>query len=186
MIYAIIAVVLLAAFGGYTAYEQHLAAANATAKLVAAQAQADALLAAKNKAAVDAANEEITNMQAAYDAGATKAKVVTQKVYLKGQADVAKYPVFADPNCVLPDVSLQLLNSARAHLRTPTDTVVPVDAVPEPGPAAGRKTGDAVPAIPSGRDGTVVGVRAPARPTDSGGQVPGSGLPSHPKPKPIH
>lgn len=185
MIYAIIAVVLLAAFGGYTAYEQHLAAANATAKLVAAQAKADAELAARNQDAIDAANSEIANMQAAYDAGAAKAKVVTQKVYLKGQADVAKYPVFANPDCVLPDVSLQLLNGARAHLRTPADTVIPADAVPDAGPAAGRSTGNAVSAEPSG-SGAVGGMRAPARSTDSGGQVSGSGVPSHPKPKPIH
>jgi len=176
---------LASAFGAYTLYERNQAANAAVASLQAAQAKADAQLAAKDALAVKAAEQDITNMQASFDAGKAQAQVVTRKVYVRGQADVANYPVFSNPVCVLPDASLQLLNSARANLRTPADTVVPDGAMPNAAAAAGRQAGNPVRAVPGGRNGAVVGLRPPARSTDSGGQVPRSSVSGHPKPKPV-
>ena len=185
MIYVIAILVVLASFAGYTAYERNQAASGAVAQLQAAQAKADAELAAKDALAVKAAQDDIDAQQAAFDAGKAQAQVVTRKIYVRGQADVTNYPVFSNPVCVLPDASLQLLNSARANLRTPADTIVPDGAMPNAVAPAGRQAGNPVPAISGGRNGAVVGLRPPARPTDSSSQVPRSGMPAHPKPKPV-
>lgn len=150
------------------------AQADAQAKLDAAQAKADQE--AKNK---------VIDMAAAYEAGEANAKTINNTYVQRGASDVAKYPVFRNPDCVLPDDSLHQLNSARAGLQPTADPGQPPAAVPGAPAAFGWEVRDPVPTKPSG-SGAVVGVPPTAGKVGGGGQVPANGVqPVHPKPKPV-
>ena len=155
---------------------------------IAKHEQAMARVGAEIQAAADAAEQvaanKIIDMEAAYIAGEANAKIVVQKVYVKGQSYVSSQPVFQNPACVVPADGMLAINRARASLRTTTDSADIAPSVPAAGAAEGRPAGNAVPASPSGH-GTVGPMPAPARPTDSGGQVPGPSVRPVPKPKPV-
>jgi hypothetical protein len=165
MIYLIIAGIAIASFAGYTVYERDQAATAAVAKLQAQEAAADKQLTdAAAAAKIEAANH-ITDMEAAYESGEEQAKTVVRTVVAKGANDVASYPVFSNPVCVLPDDSLHNLIAARAGVLPPADTRQPVATVPAAGAAGGRQAGNPVPA-------------------NAGGQRPVAGV--HPKPRPTN
>lgn len=177
--------VLLLAFAAWTGgvwYVGHAAgAADIQHQLDVAQKE----LADKAQQAKDEAANHITDMEAAYETGEQEAKVITKIVTARGASDVQRYPVFANPVCVLPDASLQLLNDARSGVRPAADSVEPPVVVPEPAAATGRETGDALPAN-ADRRGPVSGVPAAPRSASGSSEVPGSSVRAHPKPKPIH
>jgi len=174
---------LASAFGAYTLYERNQAANAAVASLQAAQAKADAELAAKDALAVKAAEQDITNMQAAYDAGESKAKTVTQKIYIRGQANVAKDSGLSNPVCVMSADSLQYLRSALSGMRTAADPGGEPAAVPGPGITNGRDVRQPVPQQPQ-EHGALGPVHANAPTASSTRQVSGSGVPGNPRPKP--
>ena len=147
---------------------------------VAAQAKIDNAA----RAATQEAENKIVDMEAAYLAGEANAKTITRTIYVKGQQNVAAYPVFRNADCVLPPVLLSDLNRARAGLRAPADTGEPAPSVPAAGTVEGRPAGNAVPASPGGH-GAVGGVPAPATVPSGAGQVPGSSVRPVPKPKPV-
>ena len=107
---------------------------------------------AADEAKAEAANH-ITDMEAAYEAGKEEA-AGQQRIYVtKGASDVAKYPVFNNPVCVLPDDSLHNINAARSGVRAAADpapkaSVEVVRAVP---PAIRWPFRNDVPANDSGR-----------------------------------
>ncbi len=183
MIYVIAILVVLASFAGYTAYERNQAASGAVAQLQAAQAKADAELAAKDKALVAAANQDINNMQASFDAGESKAKTVTQKIYIRGQANVAKDSGLSNPVCVMSADSLQYLRSALSGMRTATDPGGEPSTLPGPGTANGGDVRKPVSQQPQ-EHGAVGAVHANAPTTDSTRKIPRLNMPDNPRPKP--
>jgi len=149
-----------------------------------AQAAAQAKIDDAARAATQEAENKIIDMEAAYLAGEANAKTITRTIYVKGQQNVAAYPVFRNADCVLPPVLLSDLNRARAGVRAPADTGEPAASVPAAGAVEGRPAGNAVPASPGGH-GAVGGVPAPATVPSGAGQVPGSSVRPVPKPKPV-
>ena len=125
----------------------------------------------------------IDDMQTAFEAGEAKAKTITKTIYVKGQADVAKYPVFANPVCTLPDDSLRTLAAARARVALGFDSPGTADAVPAAAPAQGRQDGNALPAYAGGR-GPGVAVHPQAGATTGDTRIPGTAGASHPRPTP--
>lgn len=102
-------------FGGVgvrTYYEGEIAR-----KEVAQKQAQDELQQRVDKAEAEAATKLI-DMQAAYDAGEANAKVVTKVVYERGKDYVAQTPAFANPDCVVPDNGLSILNSARRGIKS--------------------------------------------------------------------
>lgn len=112
------------------------------------------------------ASNKIVDMAAAFEAGKEQGRVVLQATTQRGAADVAKYPVFQNPACVLPDESLALLNAARASLRSGILPTLPA----APAPATPTVPSAALPPAPT---------KAPAA------QPPPSRELNHPKPRPI-
>ena len=184
---AILALAGVLLFAGWTGAVWHYASSHAEAAYKEKQEQAQAKIDEQAAVTVREANNKIADMQAAFDAGKEQARVVTKTITVRGQSDVAKYPVFSNPVCVLPADSLQFLNRARANMRTAADPGIADAALPVAGPAPGRADIDPVPASPAGREpsGAVGTVHPGSRPTDSGNQVPRSGVRTHPKPKPV-
>ena len=142
----------------------------------------------KIKAAADAAEREAANkilaVEAAYIAGEANAKIVVQKVYVKGQSYVSSQPVFQNPACVVPADGMLAINRARASLRTTTDSADIAPSVPATGTVEGRPAGNAVPASTSGH-GAVGGVPATPAVPSGNSQVPGPSVRPVPKPKPV-
>lgn len=180
MIYAIVVAILAVAFGGWTWYQRNDAVEEYEAKL--AQAELDLMQAVAEKQRE--ADNHITDMQAAYEVGEAEAKVITRTITVRGASDVVKYPVFSNPECVLPAPSLLVLNGARAGLLPAADPGEPDSAVPGPAAAEGRQAGDALPADAGGR-GAVSDVPAAPRSDGGGGAVPGQGV-RRPKPVPLN
>jgi hypothetical protein len=178
--YLILLAAALAAFGGWTMYERNDAVNDYKTKLEIADKK---LKDAADKLKLEATNH-ITDMEAAYEAGEAEAKVITKTIYARGVTDVATYPVYSNPVCVLPDNSLRLLNAARAGVLSAADTVALDAILPGINAAAGRKDGDAVSATVGGR-GKVPDVYSSAPTVDSGDKVPGRNLQQRPKPTPI-
>ncbi len=116
---AIIAVILAIGGGvtGYTLYERHQAVAAYELKV----SEQEAKLAAKDAELVQEANNKIIDMSAAFDAGQAQAKVVTQKIYVKGQAYVASDSGLSNPQCRMSDDSLHFLVGALSSMRTAAD-----------------------------------------------------------------
>jgi hypothetical protein len=129
------------------------------------------------------AENKIIDMQAAFTAGEANAQVVTKTVYVKGQAYVASNAVFSNPACVVPADGVLILNSARAGVRSAADPAGTVAALSDAGVAAGRQTGNAVPATDTGH-GTVGAVHTDAGTASGGGQVPAGSVRPVAKPKP--
>ena len=180
MIYLIIIVFLAGLFGGGYGVYQWEEGKIARAQQAQVEAQ-NAVDAAAREAEQEAANK-IIDMNAAFEAGESNAKVITRTVYAKGQSYVASNAVFNLRECVVPPDGMQQLNSARAGVRTTTAAAGSAAAVPGAGTDSGRPTVDPVPATPEGH-GAVGPVHPESRPADSSGQVPGLGVPTHPKPK---
>lgn len=178
--YLVALILLLGAFGGYTWYQRNDAVTDYEARLAAKD---QALKEFAEKIETEAANH-ITDMEAAYEAGEAQARVITKVITARGAADVAKYPVFANPACVLPDDSLLVLNSARTGLLPAADTSPPPTVVPGPAEAGERETRDPVSTNAGGRT-EVSNLPAPTRPTSGSSAVPGPGMRTHPKPTPI-
>jgi hypothetical protein len=120
-------VLLLAVLGGIggglwtvhrNGYNQGLAECQAQVKAADDQLRAEAA-----KREQEAANH-ITDMQAAYEVGESQAKTKVVTVVSKGAKDVATYPVFSNPACVLPDDSLRTLNASRSSMRNVSSTDV--------------------------------------------------------------
>ena len=176
---------LIAAFlaglgaGGYGVYQyEEGVQARQAVKQREAQDKIDALT---RKAEQDAANKLI-DMDAAFAAGEAQQKIITKTVYVKGQSYVAAAPqVFANPQCVLPDGSLQLVNSETALLRATAAANVFGFGVSDTGGSTGRGNGNVV-LSPSAKPATVEGVRPQVQPPGGTGQVPGSGVQRPPKP----
>jgi hypothetical protein len=169
LIAAVILVFAGSIFGAYNWGEK-----NGAAEYKEKQEQAQAKIDEQAAVMVREANNKITDMQAAFEAGKEQAKVVTKTITIRGQSDVAKYPVFSNPVCVLPADSLQFLNRARANLRTAADPGIADAALPVTGPPPGREDSNSVPANAGGREpsGTLGTVRPKPRPVNRGGQVP--------------
>jgi len=136
------------------------------------------------KAAIQEASNKIIDMEAAYIAGESNAKTITRTIYVKGQQNVASYPVFRNADCVLPAVLVSDINRARTSLRTPADPGEPAPSVPAAGATEGRAAGNPVPANAGGH-GAVGGVPAPPAVPSGTGQVPGPSVRPVPKPKPV-
>lgn len=97
------------------------------AQLVSELAQAKAEAATK-----------IDDMMAAFEAGKEQGKTKFITIKEKGKSDVATYPVFSNPVCVLPDDSLRNLQSARRGMRSAADPGPAVAPVPATnGPSVG-------------------------------------------------
>lgn len=184
--YLIAILAVLTAFGGYTAYERNQAATAAVAKLEVQQAEAARQAQDAIDAAVSAAGDKITDMDAAFEVGEANAKTITQKIYVQGQANVAKDSGLNNAVCVMSPDSLQLLRSALNGMRGPTDPGEVPAAVPGPGIAGERDIRSALPQQPQ-EHGPVGPMHPDARPAGGDGRVPGLGVPSgaRPKPKPI-
>ena len=179
--------VLIAAFlaglgsGGYGVYQwKEGQIAREAQKQQKAQDHIDELT---RKAEQEAANKLI-DMDAAFTAGEAQQKIITKTVYVKGQSYVAAAPqVFANPQCVLPDGSLQLVNSETALLRATAAANVFGFGVPDTGRPAGRGNGDVV-LSPPAKPATVEGVRPQVQSPGGAREVPGSGVQRRPKPTP--
>ena len=179
--------VLIAAFlaglgsGGYGVYQwKEGQIARQAQKQEKAQAHIDELT---RKAEQEAANKLI-DMDAAFAAGEAQQKIITKTVYVKGQSYVAAAPqVFANPQCVLPDGSLQLVNSETALLRATAAANVFGFSLPDTGGSTGRGNGNVV-LSPPAKPPVVEGVRPQVQSPGGTGQIPGSGVQRPPKPTP--
>lgn len=185
MIQIIAIVLVIVAFGAWSAkcYElggdQRIAAYEA--KLKAAD---DKVVAAQKARETEAANH-IDDMVTAYETGEQDAKASQTAYVQQAKTDVAKYPVFANPACVLPDASLHVLNAARAGLQSTADTGGTPATVPGAPAAFGWEAGNPVPAKPGG-PGAVVPVPPATGEAGGSGQVPANGVqPVHAKPRPV-
>lgn len=94
-------------------------------------AAADARLAAKSDELKQEATNHIDDMVTAFEDGEKNAKIRVVTVRSKASADVAAFPVFKNPACVLPSESLRNLNTARASLRVETQAPAP-SGTPQP------------------------------------------------------
>ena len=179
---------LIAAFlaglgaGGYGVYQyEEGVQARQAQKQQKAQERIDELT---RKAEQDAANKLI-DMDAAFAAGEAQQKIITKTVYVKGQSYVAAAPqVFANPQCVLPDGSLQLVNSETALLRATAAANVFGFGLPDTGRPAGRSDGNVV-LSPSAKPPVVEGVHPQVQPSGGTGALQGPSVsrPAKPNPK---
>ena len=85
----------------------------AIARAERAQAEAQAKVDQAAQEARQTAENTISDMESAYKAGEANAKIVTKTIYVKGQSYVASTPVFSNPQCVVPDDGVSILNVAR-------------------------------------------------------------------------
>lgn len=144
MPYIILIAVLLVAGALYKSY--NIGVTNGQASLKAQLEAADQKLAQAASEARQEAENKIIDMSAAYEVGESRAKVIYLKQNEKGASDVKNFAVFSNPICVLPSDSLRNLNSARASVRTASDSGEAPGAVPGPGTPAVGNDGGAVPA----------------------------------------
>lgn len=185
MFQAIAILLIIIAFGAWSAKCYELGGDQRIASYEKkVQAAEDKAAAAQKARDLEAANH-VDDMVTAYETGESDAKASASIYSQQARTDVAKYPVFSNPACVLPDDSLRNLQSARAGLHATADPGQPPAAVPGAPAAFGWDVRDPVPAKPSG-SGTVVGVPSTAGKVGGGGQVPANGVqPVHPKPRPV-
>lgn len=118
--------------GGVSAWDDYW-----STKAAKAQQEAQVKLEAEISALKANAENHIIDMQASYDAGRRNAEKRTGDALTKGAKNVTTYPVFSNPQCVLPPDVLLDLNGARASVRSATDPGVAAPSVP--GAGAPRK-----------------------------------------------
>lgn len=180
IVYGVLALGLL---GGFIALV-HSHDSKVTAAYQAKLDAKDAEIAEHVAKAKQEADNHISDMESAFEAGEANAKTVTQTIYVKGQANVASDKGLADPQCRMSDVSLQLLRGALAGMRSASDTGELATALPGPRAPDGGDVQRAVPQQPQ-EHGAVGGVHPPAGEAGGSHQVPGTVVPAHPKPVPI-
>lgn len=148
------------------------------------QAKAEAKVLELTQQAEKNAADKVAAMDAAYAAGESHAKTIEKTIYIKGQDYVRDSPqVFANPQCVLPATSLQLVNSETADVRATAAANIFGFGVPDSGRPAGRADGNVV-LSPPAKPATVEGVHPQVQPPGGTGQVPGSGVQRPDKPTP--
>lgn len=178
---AILAIV--SGIGAYTLHVKNSAIESYQAQIVKAE---DDLRIAEQKRQQEAENK-ITDMEAAYQAGESNAKTVVKTVYVRGQQNVAKDTALSNPACVMSDDSLHYLVGALTGMRTASAPSGTAATVPGSGTANGGIIRGAVSANPQ-EHGTVGPVHE--APRSDGGNLPlpaagGTGVSKPPKPKPI-
>jgi hypothetical protein len=121
----VLVVIAVVAFGAYSALVWTKGGENAVASYKEKLEQADKQLQEAARDAITEAQNKITDMTAAYEAGEANAKTVEKKIYLRATSDLTKFPVFANPACVLPPQSLALLTAALKGARS--GVVIPAE-----------------------------------------------------------
>jgi hypothetical protein len=153
LLLGIIAAVVLGIIGGAFWKTYSAGYDNGKADEAAEWAKAKAKLEQELAAAKAEAATKIDDMTAAYEAGVKKGKAFNQSVQAKGVQHVAAFPVFNDPDCVLPADSLSNLKNARLGVRSSADPGT-VDAIVPPAGTGSPRIGAPsrpVPANASGR-----------------------------------
>jgi hypothetical protein len=168
--------------GGMHEYQKGVIAREEAAR-VAAEAQ----LAKEVAKGLQEAENKMVDMQAAFAAGESKAKIVERTVYVQGQNYVKSTPNFSSPACAIDAAGLSILNRKIATLQRTAAASALGLSVPGPGDDQGTDDvgGGPVPPLP-GSDGNVPGVPGQAAESGSAGQVPGAGVSRPPKPKPVN
>ena len=184
--YVVAGIALLAALGGAFGSGWHYGGKNVQADWDAEKvkvADEERKLQAQIDAAEQEAQNKITDMEAAYEAGQSKAKTVYVKVQQRAQSDVVAYPVFGNRACDWPPAVVLLVRGAFANLHAPADTAIAPATVPAPAAAPRGAAGSNLPVadVPAR---AVEPVRNDARATGGSGQVPGTGTGRPPKPQP--
>jgi hypothetical protein len=185
MAWALLTVLLFGAWvGGWSVNTYHTATLARQEKQIAAaeekirQQDADAELAAANA---------INDMQAAFEAGESKAKVIYRTIEKQGAAYVASNPVFSNPQCVIPADGVQLLAGARAGIPVASPAGVGAPTLPGTGtaPAARDVNGGTVPPNDP-RPGAVERVPAVENGAGGAGALPGKSTGrARPKPRAV-
>lgn len=121
MIYLILIIAVIGFFGALGAKIRHNGYVAGHDACNQEQVVAYNNLVKENKKLRDEADNHIADMEAAYEAGHEKARVKLVEIEAKGAKDVTTYPVFSNPQCVLPDDVLHNLNDARATVRSAAD-----------------------------------------------------------------
>jgi hypothetical protein len=145
----IIALIAIVGFAGYTMKIQAAAHRAGIEECQAKVTAANAELTRQAGELKQEAENHITDMVAAYDAGESQAKTRTVYLQSKGRADVDQHPdVYNNRACTLPASSLRIVNASRAGLRRdPAADGLRDDA--DSGPGAGARPA-ANPAAPDG------------------------------------
>lgn len=186
----IIAVVLLG--GGATMWHEHTRAVEKAYQAQVDAAQAELSVAAAREVAAAQIKEE--EKREAYEKGRAEAKTVARHIEKRGQDYVVQTPVFSNPQCFVPAVGVQLLNSARSNAGLAAVARLSIPELPAPAgnssnPANSTGGNGGAPAGPlpanAGGRGAVLGVQEQQRSSSGTGQVSGTGAGAHPKPKPI-
>ena len=146
-----LAIAALLAFGAWTGAVWNYASKESIASYQQKQAAAQDKIDAQAKEIVAQAQAEITNTQAAFEAGQAKGKVVYLNNVAKGQSYVASTPVFSNPVCVVPDDGMLQLNGARSGVYAATAPGVSPPPVPGAGTDPGRKVVQPVPPTLAGQ-----------------------------------
>lgn len=147
----IIVGVVLVAFAAWTGIVWNFSGTYHTEALVKQAAAKDDRIKELEQEQLQKDQKAIDDKQKAFEDGKAQGKVVIQQIAARGASDVQRYPVFKDPNCVLPDASLALLNSARASLRTGKLADMPTPApAPVAAPAPASETHTAAPSTTRG------------------------------------
>jgi hypothetical protein len=146
----IIALIAIVGFAGYTMKIQAAAHRAGIEECQAKVTAANAELTRQAGELKQEAENHITDMVAAYDAGESQAKTRTVYLQSKGRADVDQHPdVLRNASCTLPASSLRIVNASRAGLRrdpaadvtteAPPSIVVPEAPAPIAAPKAERR-----------------------------------------------
>jgi hypothetical protein len=177
-------VLSLAGAGGYIV---HRISSNAVAAYQQKVDEADAKLAEQDKKLQDEAANHITDMSAAYQAGAENAKGVSAKIFARGKQYAQANPAFSNVACDAGTDFVQLINYSSANLRAAAAAGFSDATMPAAGTVSGRPTGNAGQPDAKGPQpiGPVGTVHPPERPANSPSALPGSGVRENPRPKPV-
>ena len=183
-VYLVLAAFAGAGMGGFgvhswVAWRQDVAEADAR--------EAQEKIEVQTKEALQAADNHLIDMQAAFDVGESKAKVEVKTVYIKGQTYVQNTPSVNNPVCVIDGDGVSIINGQITSLRAAAAAALGLDGVSGAGTYSGNLNvyGTTVPAV-SGQSVPTSGVPAQAPKSDSASGVPGQSLQGHPKPKPVN
>lgn len=185
LLLAVIVAIAAAGGKGYLLGKHECENDHAQAELKIAAKEAELRQAQAEK--MQAAANTITDMEAAYEAGQSKAKVRYVEVQKQGGADVKSYPVFVNRGCDWPPDVVRNVQRAFAGLYGPANPGGSAGGVPAGASSAGQGRGpnDAGAALPVDPNpaGTVGNVHQTTGETGGSGQVPGNRV--HPKPVPV-
>lgn len=166
----------LIVFGGYSKHLLDTGEANGAAKCAASVAAKQGELTELGKKFTDEQANHVADMETVAEKVEQETKDALSKTKAKGSSDVAKYPVFQNPACVLPADSLANVNAARASFHGGVIAPVGVQHLaPDNGSSAGARPAPDPGKTDAAVRGPVADTKGDARgnvSTDAGGRRP--------------